>query len=149
VNPVDIEAFRELIEEGIPFNKFLGIRLLGLGDRECRLLLPFRVELIGDARRQALHGGVISTLIDTCAGFAVWSTGSIHDRISTIDLRVDYLKPAVAEDIVTESRIKLLGNRVGTVHTVVWAVTAPEVILAEGRSVYNIRRSASAAKGGA
>jgi uncharacterized protein (TIGR00369 family) len=136
----DLEAFRELIEEGIPFNKFLGLKLLYLGDRQCRLLLPFREELLGDSRRKALHGGVLSTLVDTCAGFAVWSSGSIDDRISTIDLRVDYLKPAVETDIVSESRVKLLGNRVGNVHTVVWAVNDPEVILAEGRSVYNIRR---------
>ena len=141
VNEIDLNAFRELIEEGIPFNRFLGLKLLHLGERQCRLLLPFREELVGDSRRKALHGGVISTLIDTCGGFAVWSAGSIGDRISTIDLRVDYLKPAAGTDIVAESRVKLLGNRVGNVHTVVWAVDEPEAVLAEGRSVYNIRRS--------
>jgi uncharacterized protein (TIGR00369 family) len=140
VNPDELASFRALIEEGIPFNSYLGLKLLYLGDRQCRLLLPFRRELVGDARRQALHGGVISTLIDTCGGFAVWSAGTIHDRIATIDLRVDYLKPAVQTDIVSESTVKLLGNRVGNVHTVVWAVDEPGIILAEGRSVYNIRR---------
>ncbi|PTN36759.1 PaaI family thioesterase [Desulfonatronum sp. SC1] len=140
MNPEELQAFRELIENGIPFNAYLGIRLLDLGDRQCRLLLPYRPELLGDARRQALHGGVISALIDTCGGFAVWSTGSIKDRVATIDLRVDYLKPAVACDIIAHSRIRMLGNRVGNVSTVVYATTAPEVIIAEGRSVYNIRR---------
>jgi uncharacterized protein (TIGR00369 family) len=140
MKPDDLAAFRELIEEGILFNKLLGMKLLHLGDGQCRLLLPFRQELLGDSRRQALHGGVISTLIDACGGFAVWSSGSIHDRIATIDLRVDFLKPAVGTDIIAESRIKLLGNRVGNVHTAVWALEQPEVILAEGRSVYNIRR---------
>ncbi|HDQ41110.1 MAG TPA: hotdog fold thioesterase [Desulfonatronum sp.] len=140
MNGSDQEAFRELIEEGIPFNKFLGIKLLQLGGGECKLLLPYREELVGDARRCAMHGGVLSTLIDTCGGFAVWCMGSLRDRIATIDLRVDYLKPAVASDIIAESRVKLLGNRVGNVYTAVWSVTDPQVILAEGRSVYNIRR---------
>jgi uncharacterized protein (TIGR00369 family) len=135
------QAFRELIEEGIPFNRYLGLKLVHIGDRQCSLQLPFRNDLVGDSRRNALHGGVISSLIDTCAGFAVWCTGSINDRISTIDLRVDYLKPAVGTAIVAESTVKLLGNRVGNVHTLVWAVDEPEITLAEGRSVYNIRRS--------
>jgi uncharacterized protein (TIGR00369 family) len=141
MNPNDREAFRALIEGGIPFNAYLGFRLVHIGDRKCSLLLPFRSELVGDSRRNALHGGVISALIDTCAGFAVWCAGSIDDRISTIDLRVDYLKPAVGKDIVAESTVRLLGNRVGNVHTLVWAVDEPEITLAEGRSVYNIRRT--------
>ena len=141
MNPEQLQAFRELIEEGIPFNKYLGIKLAGIGDRQCRLLLPYRPELQGDARRHALHGGVISALIDACGGFAVWSTGSIQDRIATIDLRVDYLKPAVASDIIAHSWIRLLGNRVGNVSTVVHTTEDPETIIAEGRSVYNIRRA--------
>jgi uncharacterized protein (TIGR00369 family) len=137
----ELQAFRELIEKGIPFNNYLGINLLELGDGQCRLLLPYRPELLGDGRRQALHGGVISALIDTCGGFAVWSMGSIQDRVATIDLRVDYLKPAVACDIIACSRIRLLGNRVGNVSTMVHAANSLETIIAEGRSVYNIRRA--------
>ena len=140
IDPEELSAFRQLIEHGIPFNRHLGIQLLELGQGQCRLLLPYRPELLGDGRRQALHGGAISTVIDTCGGFAVWSAGSIQDRVATIDLRVDYLKPAVACDIVAHSRIRLLGNRVGNVSTMVYAMDKPETIIAEGRSVYNIRR---------
>ncbi|WP_045218590.1 PaaI family thioesterase [Desulfonatronum thioautotrophicum] len=140
MEPEDLQAFRELIETGIPFNRYLGVQLLDLGERQCRLLLPFRPELVGDGRRQALHGGVISALIDACGGFAVWSTGSIHDRVATIDLRVDYLQPATACDIIAHARIRLLGNRVGNVSTVVYAADTPDRVIAEGRSVYNIRR---------
>ncbi|TVQ99055.1 MAG: PaaI family thioesterase [Desulfovibrionales bacterium] len=140
MDPEDFQAFRELIETGIPFNRYLGVQLLDLGERQCRLLLPFRPELVGDGRRHALHGGVISALIDACGGFAVWSTGSIQDRVATIDLRVDYLQPAVACDIIAHARIRLLGNRVGNVSTVVYAADAPDTVIAEGRSVYNIRR---------
>lgn len=89
-----------MIEKGIPFNSYLGINLLDIGGGQCRLLLPYRPELLGDGRRQALHGGAISALIDTCGGFAVWSMGSIQDRVATIDLRVDYLKPAGAFDLI-------------------------------------------------
>lgn len=136
----ELEAFRELIEEGIPFNRCLGIKLVSLEPGVCRLAIPYRDDLVGDARRGALHGGVISALIDACGGFAVWSMGGIKDRIATIDLRVDYLKPAPSKEIIAESHVKLHGNRVGNVHTKIFPHDDPGLIIAEGRSVYNIRR---------
>ncbi len=147
MNELNIEAFRDLIENQLPFNKFIGIKLLSLEPGLCRLYVPYKDELIGDTRRGALHGGVISTLVDTCGGFAVWSMCDITDKLSTIDLRVDYLKPAFGNDIVAESRVKLLGNRVGNASTVLYSRDDPETILAEGRSVYNIRRGDPADSG--
>ena len=52
----------------------------------------FKPEFIGDPNREALHGGVLSTLIDTTGGLCCWSTlRHQNDRVSTIDLRIDYL----------------------------------------------------------
>ena len=56
------------MEEEVPFNKYLGIKVDELREGFARLFVPFRKEFIGDARRPALHGGVISALIDTCGG---------------------------------------------------------------------------------
>jgi uncharacterized protein (TIGR00369 family) len=134
-------TFRELIEEQIPFNKFLGVRVETLEPGVCRLKIPFRQELIGDAGRKTLHGGVISMLIATCGGFAVWSMCNSNDKISTIDMRIDYLHPALNRDLVAEARVRLVGNRVGNAHTVVFAEGAREDVLAEGSAVYNIRRA--------
>lgn len=136
----DFEAFKDLIENRIPFNSYLGIRLLALESGMCRLLVPHSDALVGDSRRGALHGGVISTLIDTCGGFTVWAASGIADRISTIDLRVDYLQPAIGCSLVAEGHLKLLGNRVGNAHVLVHPEGDSECVLAEGRAVYNIRK---------
>ena len=140
---LDWEAYQEVIERQMPFNRLLGIKLHGLDAGFCSLMLPYKKELVGDHRTGALHGGVLSTLIDTCGGFAVWSMGSINDQVATIDLRVDYMKPGPRTDIVAESRVMLMGNRVGTVHTQVFPLDKPTIILAEGRSVYNVRKKSS------
>src|SRR5688572_3640100 len=95
--PVPPPEFFHMLRDLIPFNRFLGIELVAAQDGYCRLELPYRAEFIGDAGRPALHGGVISTLIDTCGGFAVWTRIALDDRVSTIDLRVDYLAPGAAE----------------------------------------------------
>jgi len=137
----DYDAFKDLIENRIPFNAYLGIRLLSLEPGLCRLLVPHGAALVGDTRRDALHGGVISTLVDTCGGFTVWAASGLADRISTIDLRVDYLKPAIGCSLVAEGHLKLLGNRVGNAHVVVHAEGDPSLVLAEGRGVYNIRKA--------
>jgi len=131
---------KEVIEKDIPFDLFLGLKVECSEKGFARIRLPYRPEFIGDPRRPALHGGVISMLVDTCGGTAVWASGDVRDRVSTIDIRVDYLRPAPPEDIIAEARVKLLGNRVGNTQIIVFAATDPDTIIAEGRAVYNIRK---------
>ncbi len=137
---MDFAKLTELIEQGIPFNAVLGIKVDELREGFVRLRVPYRPELVGDTRRMALHGGVISTLIDVCGGFAVWTSCRLEDRIATIDLGVDYLRPAPARDLYAEATVRLLGNRVGNAQVIVFSEGEPDVHLAVGRCVYNIRR---------
>jgi len=127
--------------EQIPFNRYLGIKVDALQKGFARLILPYRPDFVGDIRRHALHGGLISTLVDTCGGAAVWSCCRIDDAIATIDVRVDYLRPAPEDDLIAEGTVKLLGNRVGNVHVKVRSAKYKSKTLAEGRGVYNIRRN--------
>ena len=75
---MDFAKLTELIERGIPFNEMLGIKVDELREGFVRLRVPYRPELLGDVRRPALHGGVISTLVDVCGGFAVWTSHWLH-----------------------------------------------------------------------
>jgi len=137
---MDFAKLTELIENGTPFNQMLGIKVEELREGLVRLRVPYRPELVGDVRRPALHGGVISTLVDVCGGFAVWTCCRLEDRIATIDLGVDYLRPAPDRDLFAEATVRLLGNRVGNAHVVVWSDGEPDKHAAVGRAVYNIRR---------
>lgn len=139
---MDFKAFADLIENGVPFHKMLGIRVAAIAAGRVHLFIPFRGELVGDVRLPALHGGVTSTLADLCAGFAVWSRCRLKDRIATINLQVDYLRPATPHDLHAEATVRLLGNRVGNAQVVLWSGEAREKPVAEGRGIYNIRRSA-------
>jgi uncharacterized protein (TIGR00369 family) len=138
--PVPREEFLEFIEQLIPFNRFLGIRMKAAGEGFMQLELPYRPEFIGDPVRPALHGGVISTLIDACGGFAVWTKIQMEDRVSTIDLRVDYLAPAAPEAILAEATVVRVGNRVAVADVRCLQPSAPARIVATGKGVYNIKR---------
>jgi uncharacterized protein (TIGR00369 family) len=136
----DPELIKNLIEKMVPFNHFLGIECTGLKAGYCRLEIEFRPELIGDPMRKALHGGVISTLIDACGGAAVWSNVELMDAVSTVDLRVDYLRPGCEERAVAEANVVRVGNRVAVVDMRVFHPSAPERTIATGKGVYNIKR---------
>ncbi len=139
--PVPTDDLLAFLRDLVPFNRFLGIQIAAARDGFVRLELPFRPELIGDQSRPALHGGVISTLIDTAGGFAVWTKIEMLDRVSTIDLRVDYLAPAAAETLVAEATVVRVGNRVGVVDARCFQPSNPERIVATGKAVYNVKRN--------
>lgn len=70
-----------------------------------------------------------------------WRTCSVRDRVATIDMRVDYLRPADLADLIAIGEVKLLGNRVGNATAQVFSAAKPDVVIAEGRGVYNIRKA--------
>ena len=135
------EDLLRLMEQQVPFNRYLGLRGESIGPGVCVLAVAVRPEFVGDPRRPALHGGVISSLIDTAGGLAAWSALAPGESVSTVDLRVDYLEPAgLGPDLRAAAELVRKGNRVCHVRV---AVTQGEVLVAEGRGVYNIHRRTS------
>jgi uncharacterized protein (TIGR00369 family) len=132
-----LDALR-LMWEQAPFNRLLGMKGESLEPGHAVLTLPVREEFVGDPRRPALHGGVVSTLVDTTGGAAAWAALGPGESVSTVDLRVDFLEPArLAGPLRAESTLLRKGNRVCHVRT---SVTQDGVLVAEGSAVYNIHR---------
>jgi len=98
---------RDFFETQIPFNQLLGLHIASIEPSEVRGSLRMRPELIGHFAHQRLHGGVISATLDAMAGIAIMAAiGARHmdespqsrlqrfGKLGTIDLRIDYLRPA-------------------------------------------------------
>jgi uncharacterized protein (TIGR00369 family) len=139
------ETLRMWFEDGIPFNRALGLRVEELRRGRAVLRVPWKAELTGDASRPAVHGGVLSMLIDTAGGAACFAMlESDEDRVSTVDLRVDYLRPGPAADLVCEAEVIRLGNRVAVTRSRLYSVQLPTGDDADpvalGQAVYNIVR---------
>ena len=136
---IDRAVLVQLMEEMIPFNRFLGLKVTHVERGFVRILIPFRDELVGDFMRPAIHGGVISTITDVAGGFAVWTQlDNERGRVSTIDMRVDYLRPGRLLEIIAEARVVRAGNRVGVADVRVFHPDAEDVTIATGKGVYNI-----------
>ncbi len=136
------DVLKRLAEEWIPFNKLLGIQALRIERGDILFEVKYRDELIGDPLKRALHGGVISALADTAGGFAVWS--ALEDqrtRVSTIDLRIDYLRPGKQEDLLAHGTLVRAGKTVGVADVRLYHASEPEATIATGKGVYAIRMS--------
>jgi uncharacterized protein (TIGR00369 family) len=93
-----------------PFVAQLGIRLEEMGPDRVRLAMPFTDSLptMGDV----IHGGAISSLIDTAAAAAAWSGAEVPERprASTIGLTVDFLAPARGQGVTADARVVRRGG---------------------------------------
>jgi uncharacterized protein (TIGR00369 family) len=134
-DPLDV---LRLMEEHAPFNRLLGLQGESIESGRAVFRLPVREEFVGDPRRPALHGGVVSALVDTAGGAAAWSALGPGESVSTVDLRVDFLEPArLGGPLRAEALLLRKGNRVCHVRV---SVTQDGVLVAEGTAVYNIHR---------
>jgi uncharacterized protein (TIGR00369 family) len=145
--PEFVAGLTQLFEERIPFNAVLGLRIDSLAGEGVTGHLAMRPELIGHYAHQRLHGGVISATLDAMAGLAVMAAiGARHmdetpaerlrrfGKLGTIDLRVDYLRPALGDRFLLRAEVLRLGSRVAT--TRMEFADGAGKLLATGSSAY-------------
>jgi uncharacterized protein (TIGR00369 family) len=80
--------------EALPQARELGMRLDEVGEGMAAVSMDYNSRLVGDPETGVIHGGAVFTLLDTCCGAAVIATPAVSSGTSTLDLRVDYMRPA-------------------------------------------------------
>lgn len=73
---------------------WLGLRYHDHGDNWVALELPWRKDLLGEEDRLVLASGPIISLLDMASGMSIWTTAKTFEPVATLDLRVDYQRPA-------------------------------------------------------
>lgn len=87
---VQVEGFISVLAQC----QALGIRVVSARENELILELPYTEQIIGNPDSGVIHGGSITTLMDTAAGAAVLCAMPEFELCPTLDLRVDYMRSA-------------------------------------------------------
>ncbi len=136
------ETFVHIAEEACPFiGKMLEAKVTHMEAGELTMKLPFKKDFIGNPVTQVLHGGVTAALIDHVGGFcAMCSVPDANLLLSTVDLRIDYLNPAPAEELICEAHVISRNKSLIRSDIVCW--NADKTIkVATGRGLYSLYKS--------
>lgn len=91
----DMERFVAMGGLGGGHGRHLGIGYRAHGEDWAELALPYDPRLIGDPASGVIASGPIVAMMDMATSVAVWIKRDKFAPQATLDLRVDYLRPAV------------------------------------------------------
>jgi uncharacterized protein (TIGR00369 family) len=111
------------------FLKALGGEVESFAQGHGRIRLPFRPHLVGNPDTGVIHGGVITALLDQACGMAVGSALRAPAMIATLDLRIDYMKPAKPDvDLIVESECLKIAHEVAFTRGYAFQTTREEPV---------------------
>ncbi|MFN0181809.1 MAG: PaaI family thioesterase [Gemmatimonadales bacterium] len=105
-------ALPELPLDGSPYQRFLRLEMVSAEPGQVVIRLPFREEFLRADGSDWYHGGVVAALIDIAGDYALWS--QLGQGLPTIDLRVDWLRPARRGALLALGKAVKVGRTVST-----------------------------------
>lgn len=107
------------LADRIPYARFLGLRV-ERDESGLLCVLPFRDEIVGNARLPAVHGGVVGSFLEMTALLGLLD-GSEGGRIPRpINFSTDFLRAAGPADTLGRAEIVKLGRRIANVRVVAY-----------------------------
>ena len=101
--PPDLEAVLKFYANS-PHHQATGITVVSVDVELARMRVPYNKRFIGDPDTGAVHGGLITTMMDATGGLAVLAKVPPGTSIATLDLRLDYLRSAKrGSDLIGEA----------------------------------------------
>jgi uncharacterized protein (TIGR00369 family) len=123
--------------EMTPFMRHLAMEFVEAGEGYAKLKMSYQKQ--NSTYGDALHGGAVSSLIDTTGAMAAWTTAEIMTPKyfgSTVGINVNYLSGAIGEDIFAEGRVLKRGKEI--IYSDVRVTNGDGKLLAQGTVVYRI-----------
>jgi len=128
---ITVEHVQALITRA-PYHQWLGLTVLAVHDDGIELKAKWRDEWVVNIERGYVHGGVLAALVDLAADWAmVKQTGR---GVPTIDLRVDYHRPAGRGDLTARGKVVRAGSQFATAEAQIFDQDGK--LVASGRGTY-------------
>lgn len=113
------------IFQQMPFNQLLGLRVTDFSAERAEVRFAWNAQLVGNPVQQILHGGVIASVLDVVGGIMAVSSALLKldstdaallaaklGKMSTIDIRTDYLRPGRGREFIATAQVIRSGNKV-------------------------------------
>lgn len=112
-----------------PHAAALGMKLISIEKGRGVISTPWREELVGDPETGVIASGVVTALLDHTCGLALNSAIGEPMPIATLDLRIDYLRPAAPRTGITaEAHAYRLTRTIGFVRAEAWDVDKGDLV---------------------
>jgi uncharacterized protein (TIGR00369 family) len=114
----------------VPQAAALGFRLVSVEPGRGSIEAPWREDLVGDPDTQVIAGGVVTSLLDHTCGLAIASAaGTEPFSTATLDLRIDYMRPAAPRAaVIAEAHCYKLTRTIGFVRAEAWDVDKSDLV---------------------
>ncbi len=89
-----LAIFQEWFCDNIPHNKALGLKIVDARRGFASMQLDWREELVGNPETGVIAGGPLTAMLDGCCGMSVATMLKEPMPFATLDLRIDYARPA-------------------------------------------------------
>lgn len=105
---------KQVFENQMPANKFFGLKIIELKEGFVKVIIPFKEEFIGDFIQRRWHGGIQASIADSAGGIVAMTTidSDLSEKVSTVDMRIDYLHGSEPKDFYAEATIIKNGKRI-------------------------------------
>jgi acyl-coenzyme A thioesterase PaaI-like protein len=125
----DTAALADRMTQFVPHAAALGMTLISVAGGKGVMSLDWREDLVGDPETGVIASGVVTALIDHTCGLAINSVFDMPQPIATLDLRIDYLRPAAPRTGITCEAFGYKTTRsVGFVRAEAWDVDRGDLV---------------------
>lgn len=119
------------IIDNTPYMKAIGAYYAGVSVAGVTMALPWREDLVGDPETRVIASGVVTALLDNCCGMAVWDKINEFKPVATLDLRIDYMRPARPDhELKVTAKCYKLTRSIGFVRAFAYEVSANDPVAA-------------------
>ena len=144
--PAPITLAEELMQKYvgvIPHVAELGMTVIHAARGMAIMKLPYQDRLIGNPETGVIHGGVVTTLIDTVCGLATITAPDEPSRVATLDLRIDYLRPATPKrDLFARAEVYKLTRNVAVLRAEAYEDDPRDLVASAASTFMFVRRNA-------